>query len=71
MEGQPADLLRDPADLSPAERTHDLVAAVARDDLLAVVLVLHSADPEDVLAVGQFQTVVRPPPRNRRTLFAG
>lgn len=46
-------LLRDPADLSPAERTHDLVAAVARDDLLAVVLVLQNSYPEQVTAAGQ------------------
>jgi hypothetical protein len=46
-------LLRDPADLSPAERTHDLVAAVASDDLLAVVLVLQNSYPEQVVAAGQ------------------
>ena len=46
-------LLRDPADLPPAERTHDLVAAVARDDLLAVVLVLQNSYPEEVTAAGQ------------------
>ncbi|GAA5860568.1 hypothetical protein JCM3774_006209 [Rhodotorula dairenensis] len=45
-----SDLLRDPADLSPAERTHDLVAAVARDDLLAVVLVLQNCYPHEVVA---------------------
>ncbi|GAA5989194.1 hypothetical protein JCM10908_001204 [Rhodotorula pacifica] len=44
------DLLRDPADLSPAERTRELVAAVARDDLLAVVLVLQNCYPEEVVA---------------------
>lgn len=56
-------LLRDPADLSPAERTHDLVAAVVRDDLLAVVLVLQNSYPEQVIATGQSTLQeTRPPP---------